>query len=93
MTPIFKVGGQHTQQRKYTITSKYRWLLRKRRIHESLIEEIAKNGILAGGVWQNGGNGEGRSGGGYTTSHGMHIGNSGSTMLERMTVLWLWFSQ
>lgn len=76
LTPILKVGRQDTQQRKYTIytiTSNYRWLLRKRRIHESLVEEMAKNGILAGGVWQNEGNGEGRSGGGYTTSQGMQV--------------------
>lgn len=77
LTSIFKVGRQDTQQRKYTIRSTYRWLLTKRRIHERMIEEMAKNGSLVGGVWQNGGNGEGRSGGHYTTSQGMQVEGAG----------------
>lgn len=73
LTSIFKVGRQDTQQRKYTIRSNYRWLLRKRRIHEGLVEEMAKNGTLVVGAWQNEGNGEGRSGGRYTTSQGTQV--------------------
>lgn len=42
-----------------------------------MVEEMAKNGTLVGRVWQNGGNGESKSEGRYTTSQGMQVEGPG----------------